>query len=117
MKTEKWGHEFRDYFHHILLAPEEPLVKNCKPAPDTFLVCRDRFPDPKPAPDSCLVFEDSVAGVIAGVRAGMPVVNIPDPRLDVEEVMKQEPDFRPTLILKSMEEFKPEFFGLPAFEN
>lgn len=117
VKTHKLGQQFRDHFHHILLAPEEPLVKNCKPAPDTFLVCMDRFPDPKPTPADCLVFEDSVSGVMAAVRAGMQVVNIPDPRLDIEAMMNQEPDFRPTLVLNSMEEFRPELFGLPAFDD
>ena len=115
VKTEKLGQKFRDHFHHILLAPEEPLVKKCKPAPDTFLVCMDRFDDPKPTPADCLVFEDSVSGVIAGVRAGMQVVNIPDERLDISDIMRREPDFRPTLVLKSMLDFRPETFGLPPF--
>lgn len=117
VKTHKLGQKFRDYFSHILLAPEEPLVKNCKPAPDTFLICMQRFPDPKPTPTDCLVFEDSVSGVMAGVRAGMQVVNIPDLRLDVDDIMAREPDFRPTLVLKSMQDFQPEMFGLPAFPS
>lgn len=117
VKTHKLGQKFRDYFHHILLAPEEPEVKNCKPAPDTFLVCMDRFSEPKPAAADCLVFEDSVSGVIAAVRAGMQVVNIPDHRLDVNDIMNREPDFRPTLVLRSMEEFRPEMFGLPALRD
>lgn len=117
VKTHKLGQKFRDYFHHILLAPEEPLVKNCKPAPDTFLVCMDRFADPKPTPADCLVFEDAVSGVMAAVRAGMQVVNIPDQRLDIKDIMNREEDFRPTLVLNSMEEFRPEMFGLPALHE
>jgi len=122
VKTEKFGETFPSYFQHILLAPEEPRVKNCKPAPDTFLVCRDMFAEgavntPLPPPSSFLVFEDSVAGVIAGVRAGMQVVMIPDPRMDVEGMKAKELDLRPIQVLSSMNDFRPEDFGLPPFDQ
>ena len=111
-KTDKYGQKFQNYWHHILLASDEPEVKNSKPAPDTFLVCRSRF-DPIPDCSQCLVFEDSTAGVLSGLRAGMQVVWIPDTRLDVNECLDKDPELRPTQILKSMEDFKPEDFGLP----
>ena len=123
VKVAKLGDKFPNYFRHILLAPEEPRVKNCKPAPDTFLVCREIFGEsvsngyPLPPTSSFLVFEDSVQGVIAGVRAGMQVVWIPDPRMDTQEMMEKEPELRPTMILSSMKDFKPEVFGLPPFED
>ena len=111
-KTEKYGQKFQKYWHHILLASDDPEVKVSKPAPDTFFVCRDRF-DPKPVSAKCLVFEDSTAGVVSGCRAGMQVVWIPDPRIDVKECMDKDPELRPTQVLKSMEDFKPQDFGLP----
>jgi len=113
-------------FHHILMAPHEPRVKKSKPAPDTFLVSCAKFSENEDgdrilvqeqvSASSCLVFEDSVNGVMAGVRAGMQVVMIPDPRLNIEAAMESEPDLRPTIILNSLKDFRPEMFGLPPFD-
>lgn len=47
------------------------LVAHGKPAPDVFLFASGWM---KVSPMRCLVVEDSVAGVTAAVRAGMPVV-------------------------------------------
>ena len=120
-KISKIGHKFTDYFHHLLFGPEDPRVKQTKPSPDIFLVCRQMFAESNqeslPPTSSFLVFEDSVQGVIAGLRAGMQVVWIPDPRMDTQEMMKKEPELRPTMILSSMKDFKPEVFGLPPFDD
>ena len=45
-------------------------VAHAKPAPDLYLLAADRL---KVAPSRCLVIEDSVPGVTAGVAAGMTV--------------------------------------------
>lgn len=59
-----------------------------------------------------LVFEDAPNGVKAASSAGMPCIWVPDPNVDVSPCADKA-----TLILKSLEDFKPEEFGLPAYSN
>jgi len=42
-----------------------------KPSPDIFLLASEAL---QVSPTTCVVFEDSVAGVTAGIAAGMTVV-------------------------------------------
>lgn len=100
--------EFFKIFHHVVCGGSDPEVKLGKPNPDIFLICAQRFNE-NPCPEDCLVFEDSVNGVVAARKAGMQCVAIPNegiPRIE----------FKPaTLIINSLEEFVPENFGLPCY--
>uniref|UniRef100_A0A0B6YS30 Uncharacterized protein n=2 Tax=Arion vulgaris TaxID=1028688 RepID=A0A0B6YS30_9EUPU len=98
-------------FHHCVLSSDDPEVKQGKPAPDCFLVCAQRFED-RPQLNEVLVFEDAPHGVEAGLAAGMRVVWVPDDRTDRTSFQD-----RVDLILDSLEQFKPEYFGLPPYDS
>ena len=60
------------YFDALVCGTE---IENGKPAPDIFLKTAELMGvDPK----TCFVFEDSENGILAGSRAGMKIIGIPD---------------------------------------
>lgn len=97
-----------DLFSHKVMGSTDPEVKRGKPDPDIFLIAARRFVD-NPKPVDCLVFEDAPNGVKAAVSAGMQVVMVPDP------IITEDQRTGATLVLKSLEDFQPEVFGLPPF--
>ncbi|KIJ49593.1 hypothetical protein M422DRAFT_225452 [Sphaerobolus stellatus SS14] len=101
-------------------------VKRGKPNPDVFLAAAERLArkvgegdndevkeDYKIERSKGLVFEDAIPGVRAALRAGMNVVWIPDTRITSLDESK---DLRPQQTLRSLEDFKPEEWGLPAYD-
>lgn len=102
--------ELFDLFGHKVYGSSDDEVVHGKPAPDIFIVAARRFPD-QPNPNQCLVFEDAPNGVRAALAADCQVLMVPEDYVTAE--MRQEA----TLVLESLVDFKPELFGLPAFDN
>ncbi|KAF7315904.1 hypothetical protein MIND_00107000 [Mycena indigotica] len=107
----------------------EPIAG--KPAPDIFLTAardklgRDVGFGENPVVESQvveraqgLVFEDALPGVQAGKRAGMNVIWVPDPNLLALSNGEKEPNaLQPDRVIHSLEEFVPEDWGLPAYDE
>ncbi|TKR60378.1 hypothetical protein L596_027633 [Steinernema carpocapsae] len=94
-----------------VLTGDDPEVKRGKPAPDGFLVTQGRFEAIPADASNVLVFEDAPNGVQSAISAGMRVVAVPTPGIPFPEDIREGAD----VVLKSLEEFNPEVFGLPAF--
>lgn len=73
-----------------------------------------RFRSPPLDPSNVLVFEDAPNGVLAAIRAGMNVVMVPD--LSYAQVPDEGKE-QIVGVLESLEDFRPESVGLPAFDN
>ena len=100
-----------EYFSHIV-SISDPEVNQGKPAPDVFLVAKNRFKNGKSISNqSCIVFEDAVNGIKAATRAQMRSVFIPDPKMPLEVALEAEP----TITVRSAHDFKPDLFGLPPY--
>lgn len=102
----------KELFHlfPVKVFGDDPELKRGKPFPDQFLLTARRF-ETENKPENILVFEDSSNGVLAAKAAGMGVVMVPDRRLDKELYHD------PTKVMFSLEDFKPEEFGFPPFDE
>ncbi|CAO3642187.1 unnamed protein product [Cunninghamella blakesleeana] len=99
-------------FDHIVCGDDDGIV-NGKPSPDLFLVAQQKLGNPPS--DHCLVFEDAVNGVQAGLNAKMHVVWIPD-----ENILKlsgANETHGAIEVLKSMSNFDPTKYGLPEYST
>ena len=83
----------------VIVAADE--VGAGKPAPDVYLAAAERL---GAEPASCVCLEDSGNGILAGVRAGMQVIAVPDPRFPP----RPEALERAHLVLESLTDLTPE---------
>ena len=65
-------HHIKEFFSCILTGSE---ITNGKPAPDIYLAAAKEL---NVAPKDCLVFEDIIPGIQAGINAGMKVCAVED---------------------------------------
>ena len=89
-----------------VVSGDDDDIKEGKPSPDIFLVAARRI---NGRPEDCLVFEDAPAGVQAARAAGMSVIAVPDPNLDLQTLKEADG------VLRSLEEFEPAEWGLPSY--
>eukprot|EP00930_Biecheleria_cincta_P007299 TRINITY_DN108505_c0_g1_i1.p1 TRINITY_DN108505_c0_g1~~TRINITY_DN108505_c0_g1_i1.p1 ORF type:complete len:499 (-),score=104.43 TRINITY_DN108505_c0_g1_i1:62-1558(-) len=91
--------------HHIVTGDQ---VTKSKPDPEIFLHAARLF-ETAPPVESVLVFEDAPNGVEAGLAAGMQVCHVPDANLSHD--LRGDAHCE----LMSLENFRPEEWGLPPF--
>lgn len=101
-KHQEWYQIFQ-----TIVKGDDPAIRHGKPAPDLFLEAAYRM---GAAPTQCLVFEDAPAGMMAAKNAGMAVIVVPDPNMDHNAYPQADQ------ILNNLGEFKPEDWGLPAWD-
>ncbi|KAG9103048.1 hypothetical protein FRC06_000375 [Ceratobasidium sp. 370] len=125
LKTAHLSETF-DLFGDAIVCGDDVEVKRGKPAPDVFLVAAQRAgitqagldegesvsEDAKKVRAQGLVFEDATSGVVAGKRAGMNVVWVPDPNLSA---LATSDELGADETLRSLVDFKPESWGLPPY--
>jgi len=102
--------EHREWFacFQCVVLGDDPEVKRGKPAPDIFLTAAARI---GAMPSQCLVIEDAPSGVEAACAAGMSVVAVPNPAMNVDAFRDANQ------ILPSLESFDPAIWGLPAYPS
>ncbi|KAF8973031.1 HAD-like domain-containing protein [Flammula alnicola] len=127
MKTAHHQDILRCFEGKIICGDDKQHTMKGKPAPDIFLITAATFlgidvggPDIATLENHVkerakgLVFEDALSGMQAGKRAGMSVVWVPDPNLlKLDRNVEEQPD----QILRSLEDFIPEEWGLPPYDE
>ncbi|KAF9478786.1 HAD-like protein [Pholiota conissans] len=127
MKTAHHRELFECFEGRVICGDDQQYTMKGKPSPDIFLLTAATFlekdvgtPDEVPTEKQIeerrrgLVFEDAISGVQAGKRAGMTVVWVPDPNLLKVGYNAEE---KPDRIFGSLEDFVPEEWGLPPFND
>ena len=83
-------------------------VAHGKPAPDVFLAAAAALGVPA---RECVVFEDAESGVASGLAADCAVVAVPDAALHADVA----PFAAAHAVLRSLDDFVPEQWGLPPY--
>eukprot|EP00879_Flechtneria_rotunda_P008552 GHRR01008959.1.p1 GENE.GHRR01008959.1~~GHRR01008959.1.p1 ORF type:complete len:293 (+),score=67.09 GHRR01008959.1:132-881(+) len=108
IKTQQHKELFK-LFNHIITGDQ---VSKGKPDPEIFERAAAGFDLPPASPAHCLVFEDAPTGVKAALAAGMNVIMVPDPNLSRDHI----DGLGAAALLKSLQQFDPNKWGLPSLE-
>ena len=93
----------KEDFDAIVLG-EDKRIKNGKPAPDIFiLAAKDIGLEPK----NCIIFEDSIGGIKAGISSGARIViGIHDPHLrDKAEELEYDEKITKLVLIDNIKDF------------
>lgn len=117
-------------FKKRVICGDDPRLNRGKPHPDVFLLAareglgfKEGVRDLGEENDgqfggkeeTILVFEDAIPGVQAALAGNFKVIWVPDPNL--KNVMTDSvKNLKPTQTLDSLLDFRPEHYGLPAFD-
>ena len=105
--------DFFKSFSHVVCGWDDPEVVNKKPNPDVYFVCVNRFETKPKDLKNILIVEDSMTGITGAVATGMKTLLINDQKLcDFSAIAHKI-----TSICDTFNDFKPENFGLPAYES
>lgn len=74
-------------FHYFQVISSGEEVSNGKPEPDIFLLTAKRLCQ---KPQNCLVLEDGIQGVLAGMRAGCETYMVLDRVLPTKEILEKQ---------------------------
>ena len=93
----------KEDFDSVVLGDDKRL-KNGKPAPDIFILAAKEI---NLEPKNCIIFEDSIGGIKAGISSGAAiVVGIPDPHLrDKAEEIKYDKNITKLVLLDKIKDF------------
>ena len=93
----------KDDFDAVILG-DDKRIKNGKPAPDIFILAANEI---YLKPKNCIIFEDSIGGIKAGISAGAGIViGIPDPHLrDKAEEIKYDENKTKLVLLDKIKDF------------
>ena len=100
---KKWFSQFSQ-----IVRGDDPELKEGKPAPDIFLLAAKRI---GVEPSEWLVFEDAPSGAEAAIAAGMSVIVVPPSGMDYKFYKNA------SQIIPSLNEFDPQSWGLPRFDE
>ena len=100
---KKWFSQFSQ-----IVRGDDPELKEGKPAPDIFLLAAKRI---GVEPSECLVFEDAPSGAEAAIAARMSVIVVPPSGMDYKFYKNA------SQIIPSLNEFDPQSWGLPRFDE
>lgn len=111
LKTSKLPHIFLPFAGRIMTGDNPILAGKAKPNPRIFLEAAKFLPGV--GLNEMLVFEDGKLGVIAAEAAGMRCIWIPE--IEMLEIPGIKEGLKYEELLGSMEDFKPELYGLPPY--
>lgn len=120
LKTSKHEELFKLFDGNIITGDNPTIAKKGKPLPFIWWLGLDTINTKysmEIKPEECLIFEDAIPGFISGKRSGGYVIWVPDqnalnvtPKAEIAKLVGENNENG--VILKTLEEFRPQDYGL-----